>query len=382
MVQNDSPDAVIFTCGEPSFQDCLAAVKNQTLPPGRIHVVENVYPQGLASKLGHEEILRQGSRTYVSVDADMILHPNCFETLSARLEADVDTCFAVAARLEDGIEGPVFGVKIFRTRMVADLGGFREVVGVFREIDERARHRGWKSLFIDQVMGLHNPAYTPERAFIRFWTKSIRLKEIYGLTEKTFRLWHNHLKILLMHYADQGRDLPAIAALAGLFCGILADGGALEDHGEVTRSQGYQAYMRFFDHHADPPLNNRGRAARSPRQVFFLPDLQDIQNAVDAPDPAFIRPYIETGRLKEVYGYSEETFRLWVERFNGLIMNYVQDQSLPAIASFAGHFCGMLAEAAPETPEEAARSVEFLKFGEFFSHYADPVRNEALDASG
>ena len=382
MVQNDSPDAVIFTCGEASFQDCLAAVKSQTLPPRRIHRVEHVYPQGRASQVGFEEMVRQGSRAYVLVDADMILHPHCFETLSAHLEADAGACWSVAGRLEDGIEGPVFGVKIFRTRVIADLGGFREVVGVSREFAERAERRGWKSLSIDDILGLHNPAYTPESAFTRYRTKSIRLKGIYGVSEKSFRLWHNQLKILIMHYANQSRNLPALpplAALAGLFCGILAEKGALEDYGKLIRSSEYRAYMKFFAHHADPPADNGADLAESRSRSPLLNRPPEVSKAADAPEPAFIGSCLDVHRLKALYGYSGESFRLWLEGLNALIMNYSKDQSLSAVAALAGHFCGMLAGEGEESvagPEKVGHPAGFGNFMAFFAHYADPVRNQ------
>lgn len=245
-------DAVIFSCGEGSLRDCLESVDRQTLPPRTIHLIEDVHPMARAFQQGLEEMVRCGSRCYVSVDADMILHPHCFETLASCLETHSKACHEVIGRLQDGIEGPVWGIRIYQTEVIAGLGGFREVFGTELELNERAERRGWKSLAIQEVLGLHNPVYTPEAAFIRFRNKSDRLKGFYGMSEKTFRLWHNQLKTLVMNYADR-RDLSSIAALAGHFCGMLTEtDGTIQDYGEATESAAFHKYMEFFAHYADP----------------------------------------------------------------------------------------------------------------------------------
>lgn len=281
----DAPDALILTCGEWTFQDSLKSVHAQTLRPRQEVVVENVFPAARAAQQGLEELLRRGSRAYVQVDADMILLPNCFETLASHLEAQPD-CFQVVGQLEDGIEGPIWGVRIYRPGVISQLGGFRDVAGPDRDLRERAEQQGWNTLTLKDVLGFHNRVYRPEAAFGRYCNKANRLKGLYGMSEKTFRLWHNNLKILVMNYA-RNQDLPAIAAMAGLFCGILTEGEETlpdSDRRALKNTVAFQQYMEFLSHYTDPSKGSPPMA--SERNNFPAPPGKEGPSGVAPPSPA------------------------------------------------------------------------------------------------
>jgi hypothetical protein len=212
--------ALVFTCDpSPLLEECLAAVRSQTLPARRIEIVRNVMP---ISRAFQEGLDRVETPYFVSVDDDMILHPRCFEQLHYLLTRSSNRAEVVLG-LEDPLLGIIQGIHFYRTSAVAPIGFHPcDEKGPERRLSRKLRAAGYETLAdISIVAGRHHPVYTPLEVFwkYRFYGESVLHYPShdwsYAGTSRLFYFLDN-----LSAYWLRSGDLLAVYALAGVFEGL------------------------------------------------------------------------------------------------------------------------------------------------------------------
>jgi len=238
--------AVVFTCDpSPLLEECLAAVRAQTLPAHRIEIVRNVTPISRAFQTGFERVQ---TPYFASVDDDMILHPRCFEQLHYLLTRSSERAEVVLG-LEDPLLGLIGGIHFYRTSAVTPIGFHPcDEKGPERRLHRKLREAGYETLTdVGIVVGCHHPVYTPLEAFwkYRFAGENV----LYYLTDEwthagTSKLF-DFLDKLSTYWLKTG-DLVAVYALAGLFEGL----SRASDFGRPLSYEGRERdpdFARIFD---------------------------------------------------------------------------------------------------------------------------------------
>lgn len=212
--------AVVFTCDpSPLLDECLTAIRAQTLPAHRIEIVRNVMPISRAFQEGLERV---ETPYFVSVDDDMVLYPRCFEQLHYLLSRSSDRAEVVLG-LEDPLLGPIGGIHFYRTSAVRPFGFHPcDEKGPERRLERKLREAGYDTVSdLGIVAGRHHPVYTPLEAFwkYRFTGENV----LYYLGDEQIRLGTSKLFYFLdklCAYWLKTGDLVAVYALAGLFEGL------------------------------------------------------------------------------------------------------------------------------------------------------------------
>jgi hypothetical protein len=159
--------AIALTLGEQTTARALTSLREQTLPVEDVVIVDGVRPFHRAFNSGAERV---STPFFVQVDADMILDPDCVETLRGAMASGVG--IAVGA-LRDPLVGPIAGVKMFRRSCVETLP-LQDAVGP--EIDQYVRLAGlgWQTRCLTgrglpsargATLGEHRPDYAVDYVF-------------------------------------------------------------------------------------------------------------------------------------------------------------------------------------------------------------------------
>ena len=161
--------AVLLTTGESYTQRALERIKRQTLLPCEIVVVRDVQPFHKALNQGASRVC---SRFLLQVDADMILDPDCLESLRRCM---ADGIGLVVGLVRDVLVGPTSGVKLYRTDCLRQIP-FQDSISPDTDFIEEIFLAGWKTIFALQSTGLsvrnafaeHSPDYTPQYTFQKY----------------------------------------------------------------------------------------------------------------------------------------------------------------------------------------------------------------------
>lgn len=146
--------AYVITIGEPTLDDCLRHLRKQSLPLDTIEVVANM--PGYAN--ARNEVHRRVQTDYfLPVDADMLLHPRCVETLFAKIANRKDV-FDVVGRLHDPLLGSIMGIHLLRTECVKHVIYEDSIVGDAIFMDGMSQQ--FQKIILDRVVGLHRPDYS------------------------------------------------------------------------------------------------------------------------------------------------------------------------------------------------------------------------------
>jgi hypothetical protein len=163
VVERSAVSAVLLTIGEPTADQALASIARQTRPVDAQIVVAHVTPFSAAFERGVAQV---GTPWFLQVDADVVLFASCVERLLAI--ADDDTAIACGF-LDDPLQGPVRGVKLFRTELCRrfpledDSNCETRQVGRFQEAGYRVRSLGEDGCVGTHRTDLSDEVYTFER---------------------------------------------------------------------------------------------------------------------------------------------------------------------------------------------------------------------------
>lgn len=175
IVPRPEVSAVVLSVGEPYARRAFDSLASQTVPLRKVVTVEHVSPFSRALNQGAQQI---AAPFFVQVDADMILDPNCVETL---LDAVREDTGIVVGELRDALCGTVVGVKLFRTvcfqraNMLDSLSPDTDLVG-------RLTRQGWQTVYVTSpdgerpTLGEHRPDYTAPYTFRKHLLEGARLR--------------------------------------------------------------------------------------------------------------------------------------------------------------------------------------------------------------
>lgn len=171
--------AVVLSVGETYAQRAVESLSAQTIPPQEIVVVEHVSPFSRAINEGARQI---GTPFFVQVDADMILDPNCVETLLGTVRDDTGI---VVGELRDALSGRAVGVKLFRTECFRRVA-MPDSLSPDTDFGARLNRLGWRTEYVESTdrapgaerpaLGEHRPDYTPFYTYRKFLMEGGRLR--------------------------------------------------------------------------------------------------------------------------------------------------------------------------------------------------------------
>jgi glycosyltransferase involved in cell wall biosynthesis len=154
--------AVVPTIGEATLDDSLASLRKQSHKLEEIVVVRDVHPFPEAMNRGVAQVT---TPFVLQCDADMILHPDCLETLASAMDEKTGVSIAY---LQDDLLGEIQAVKLYRTeclriapfenRIATDSDGIERIVQQNYRI-VFARRRNPNGQHSSDVLGYHRPNY-------------------------------------------------------------------------------------------------------------------------------------------------------------------------------------------------------------------------------
>lgn len=179
MVNNKDVTGLVLTVGEKSTEESIKKLREQCVPCKEIIVVKNVTPFYKAMNRGISQV-----RTpfFVQCDADMLLDPDCIETMLKFIKDDIGV---VIGYLSDELLRTIQAVKMFRTECFKRLK-FPNSISPDTNCIIRLREMGWEFVFASRdkeryghapdVLGSHKPEYTPLYTFEKFKLEGSRIR--------------------------------------------------------------------------------------------------------------------------------------------------------------------------------------------------------------
>ena len=253
--------AVLLTTGESYTQRALDSIQRQTLLPCEIVVVRDVQPFHRALNEGASRVC---SRFLLQVDADMILDPDCLESLRGCM---ADGVGLVVGMVRDVLVGSTSGVKLFRTGYLRQIP-FRNSISPDTDFIDEIFLAGWKTIFalrssdlsVRPTFAEHAPDYTPQYTFQKYLRSGRRY--VYRNRVRGF-LWE-------LRQLQQTSHPAALWALIGLSHGVF-----LGDDKDITalrwREGEFELLQEFSLRGGDDSHTFRvlaGLLSLSSRQIF------------------------------------------------------------------------------------------------------------------
>lgn len=209
----------------------MNAINEQTLKPSSIEIVKNVFPISKAFQTGLDRV---ETEYYVSVDGDMILYPTCIQRLFQVIDSD-ETIGEVNLQLDDPILGSIPCIRIYRTKIIREIGFKEDDKGCERVMYQKINDAGYKTISLLNSGGLHHPIHLPHEIFLRFRFISEQIRYYGGGVE----LFNENLKCLV-NYWTRTKDVSALYGIAGLF-----DGLQVEDISHPLSYEGREEYVPY-----------------------------------------------------------------------------------------------------------------------------------------
>ncbi len=161
----DDLECCIISVGEPTLLDCARSVLAQIYLPAHRYAIFNVSPLNESINAYHRKMRKKFS---VKVDADFILHEDCFERLYETILEKGDGYYCVSGLVEDPFFGPIGGIHLYRTEYVKDFV-VPDRIGCDRFLDAEMRSRGYRFHEIQTVLAEHSVNGNWENVFARYF---------------------------------------------------------------------------------------------------------------------------------------------------------------------------------------------------------------------
>lgn len=155
----------IISVGEPTLLDCTKSVLAQTYQASYHYAIFNTSPISAAINAYHLKMWKDFS---IKVDADFILHDNCFEKLYKTMLKKGDKYYCISGLVEDPYFGPIGGIHLYRTRLVKNLT-VPDRIGCDRFVREEMEKRGYRFHEIQEVLAEHRTDYDYKNVFARYF---------------------------------------------------------------------------------------------------------------------------------------------------------------------------------------------------------------------
>jgi len=170
---------LVLTVGEKTTEEAIKRLREQTVPCQEIIVVQNVTPFHKAINRGISQVK---TSFFLQCDADMLLDPDCVETMLKFIRDDVAVLIGY---LSDELLGTVQAVKMFKTECVKKVGFVNSISPDTHCINLLSK-MGWKFVFVNRgeekyghapdVLGTHKPEYAPLYTFEKFKLEGSRIR--------------------------------------------------------------------------------------------------------------------------------------------------------------------------------------------------------------
>lgn len=161
----DDLECCIISVGEPTLVDCARSLIVQTYLPAHRYTILNVSPISESINAYHRRMQKKFS---VKVDADFILHEDCFERLYETMMEKGDGYYRVTGLVDDPFFGPIGGIHLYRTEHVKSFT-MPDRIGCDRFLDAEMRSKGYKFHEMSEVLAEHNVAWSWENVFARYF---------------------------------------------------------------------------------------------------------------------------------------------------------------------------------------------------------------------
>lgn len=156
-------ECIIMHCGEETLEYCRESIEGQTYRAAKVVMVSGISP--LDASLNQRHRLMELSYS-VKVDADMVLYPDCFETLYKVLSQSEPHVYAVTGMLYDPLIGKMGAVHMERTAYVKDVR-FPDVIGCDRHLRKVMAERSYYIYELKDIVGEHWSDWSAEAVFKR-----------------------------------------------------------------------------------------------------------------------------------------------------------------------------------------------------------------------
>ena len=227
---NKDVSAVVLTTGEPTTQEAIDRLHQQTLPLCEVIVIRDVRPFHKALNAGAARVV---TPFFLQIDADMLLDAHCAASLRRSMRRNVGIA---VGHLRDALLGQVLGVKLFRTSCF-EAARFENTLSPDTDFVDDIARAGWNTIYIGQLprasteawrtFGEHRREYSWSYTYRKFTLEGAR----YGYRRKPagFRWYLGALQ----ESRHPARFMAQTALVRGLFmrenCDLLGLGPEDED---------------------------------------------------------------------------------------------------------------------------------------------------------
>ena len=225
--QTDDLTAIIIYCGESTYDQCLSALRNQTVPV-KVKIIKDIHPLSASLDAALDAC---ETKWLLMVDADTIIHPYCVELICRNLQPGIGM---VVAHLLDKVYGVIGFLRMVDAESLKKHG-FRHPENDPYP-DRRARDfllgLGLKRIVLSAILGIHNPYATNFEIFRRFYGT-------YRKRDSNEQQMKTHV-VHIMKYANRKKAWSeAYYMMAGLVCGAMANPANTRDYIQDEEMQQY-----------------------------------------------------------------------------------------------------------------------------------------------
>lgn len=217
-VQASDITAIVITCGETTYEQCISSVNSQSVPV-KAETIRNVHPLSASLDAALDCC---DTKWLLMVDADTLLKPHCIEVMRRYLKPGVGM---VVANLYDKVYGVIGFLRLIDAETLRNHK-FRHPEN-YPYPDRAARdfitQQGLKRIVLTSVVGTHNPYPTYFETFRRF----------YGTYRKRNSSEHHmgaHVRFVLKYGCRTKSWTEVYYMMAGIVCGAMADDSKPRDY--------------------------------------------------------------------------------------------------------------------------------------------------------
>lgn len=175
-MQKDLTIFVIKSGNNPNFNDCVAAINQQTIQ-SEVNIIENYAPMSVAFQ---EMLNRCKTPYYIQVDEDMILQPSATEKMLNAIKTSDNKTAMICFKLHDThLDFDLFGVKIYKNEIFQKYPYNLNVISCEVEQINRLKQDGYTFRTIEEIIGEHSPKWNGELIFDRYYDLMEKFK-VYG----------------------------------------------------------------------------------------------------------------------------------------------------------------------------------------------------------
>ena len=234
----------VIETGEPSLDDCMARMNEQTQRNLIIKKISNVFPMWKAFQCMLDEC---ETDLFVQVDADMLLEPFAIKTLYERINSQpASTAISVGWLWDNDVERQILGVKIYNHNICVNFPYTDSLSCEMTQVESMKKHGYTVDVMDmpaeqDECLGVHFPSQNPEMAFRRWERNMVKMRKL---------KWMDWLKIypqrLFQKMLANPSDEIARAKLFGVMSGLSLNDISNSEADYSKTNDSFSRYSEFF----------------------------------------------------------------------------------------------------------------------------------------